>query len=141
MIKQRQKSFGEKKGSCFSTCVACLLNMPAENVPNWCAEVPENEDWFMAAQHWLDERGYVLVNFDCQPDGGLPENLSAMVDGQLCICGGKSPRGNWLHEVIGRYRHDEKNRKHWIDFIHDPHPSNKFIDSLKDVAFLFRKLP
>lgn len=124
----KQTIFGERTGNCFAACIASILEVPLDTVPNFCATsvTPEGQDWLMAANQWLAGKGLALLDVDIQPDGSLGR-INALSDGAYCIISGKSPRGEFSHATVGRYRLDNKSVTHWLDFVHDPHPSNEFL--------------
>lgn len=94
-------------GDCWRTCIACLLEVPPNEVPHFL----ETNHWWRDTQEWLRERGYGLYEF-----GGLFEqvSISGLVGCHHIITGG-SPRdpANVRHSVIGL---DEA-------VVWDPHPS------------------
>ena len=60
-------------GDCDRTTIACILNIPRDDVPNW-AELfwPTNdtEGWEKAKKQWLKARGFGIVTMyyhDCEP--------------------------------------------------------------------------
>lgn len=122
MIEQHQTIFGYPNGNCFSTCVACLLDMPVEDVPNF---VGDNEDWYHALEDWLVPQGLVPL---CIP---VEDRLSKYdeVTNALSIATGPSPRGDWYHSVLWK-----KGKLHW-----DPHPDGDGLDG--DVAYYILILP
>src|SRR5262245_45006179 len=93
-----QTVFGLPHGNCFAACVASVIELPIEKVPNF---VLEGDRWFDAAAEWLDERGYTLlwVKRDAVACGYLdPRPL--INAGHYLIVSGTSPRGEFLHCVI-----------------------------------------
>jgi hypothetical protein len=106
-----QTIFGAPHGNCFAACVASILELPLEDVPNF---VLEGEGWWNAAKAWLHERGYALlwVKHDAVACGYVDPN--PLIDaGHYIITTGQSPRGEFLHCVI----------EHRGRIVHDPHPS------------------
>lgn len=98
-----QTSFGDKQGNCFSACIASLLELAIEDVPNFCVDYGE-DDWQNEAEKWLGKRGLALVSVQ------INEEVPAW--DFYWMAGGKSGRGIY-HAVI--YRAGE--------LVHDPHPS------------------
>ena len=102
-----QTKFGVDEGNCFSACLASILEIPLELVPNFCVEYPS--DWLNKTNEWLDRFGLMImgVEINCMP------NWDA-----YWIASGQSPRLDCHHSVV--YRADR--------MVHDPHPSG---DGLK----------
>jgi len=111
MIEQHQTVFGYPNGNCFSTCVACLLDVPVEDVPNFVAD---NDHWFHALEKWLVPQGLIPL---CVP---VEDRLCQYdeVTNALSIATGPSPRGDFYHSVVWKDG----------DLRWDPHPEGKGID-------------
>lgn len=93
----------DTEGNCFAACVASLLELSLESLPNFCVE----KDWPQNFENWCLQKNlrYLEMKF-CQDI--TPPNI-------YCIITGPSPRSKNLdHCVIGL---GEK-------IIHDPHPDN-----------------
>lgn len=121
MTPQHQTVFGAGKGNCFATCIACILDLPVEDVPNFCGDNPgENGEWHRATNRWLAPRGLRYIEFsygDWVADNhGLP--------GCHVIVSGPGPRG-CDHATV------------WLDgkLTHDPHPSGDGLLEPKYVGF------
>lgn len=101
-------------GNCWATCLACLLDLDA---------IPEldvlSEDWWEQSEKLANSKGLTL--FEVSWSGGRFQPRD-------CIISGDSPRGKFKHSVIGRL--NSNHDKAWVDFIHDPHPSDSFIDTV-----------
>jgi len=108
-IKQTKISThdGSVTGNCFAACVASLLEIPFDEVPQF--ELDKN--WFPPFRQFLLKNGYEYMGH------GKPEDLNEYegLDGYV-IVHGDSPRlyVKTGHAVI--YRHGI--------LVHDPHPSN-----------------
>jgi len=129
MTEQRQTIFGEG-GNCFSTCVAMLLDMDTNDVPNFCAE--EN-NWWGKFQIWLVERHLFSIEVN-------QHTSMAMVPvGTLAILSGPGKRG-LLHSVVGEFEGaTTDNKSNWL-FKCDPHPSDNYIESVEKVCFIVRQI-
>ena len=98
MIAVMQTEFGKGQGNCFSACLASVLEVPIESVPNFCAHWMER-DWLKAADEWCQrEHGVALLMIE------LPSSVPGLADELLarpivCLVGGKGPRG-LDHEVV-----------------------------------------
>lgn len=59
--------------NCWATCIACLLDLQEEDVPDFCNIEPV-EDWFKRTVDWLMERGLGIILIDlCEQD--LPDSI------------------------------------------------------------------
>jgi len=125
---QDQTTFGgphtskEERGNCYAACIASILGLPLETVPNFCAG---GEAWFSETNKWLHENcGVVISTWREDPFGAYPKEYGEAV----YIASGKSPRGDWNHSVV------------WSrgSVLHDPHPSRAGIvgDPLEWDVFL-----
>jgi hypothetical protein len=129
----RQTIFGDGKGNCFATCLASLLEVPVESVPNFHADYPST--WWTETQKWLYARGFVAIEVFLRSDGHKVVDWAPAVS---CILTGKSPRGDFLHCVVGRTDPDNGG----FAMVHDPHPDDTFIDGKPTrVLFLVPTMP
>lgn len=136
MTPHIQTVTGDDIGNCFATCVACILDVPAESVPNWKAmqEADPNVCMVGLADKWLREhhgKRFISIELYDPADGpnkghphtGQPilNRLCHLNPGELVILSGESPRrradgGRKYHCVIGR-------PSVWgYEIAHDPHP-------------------
>jgi len=88
MLKQHQ----QRNDDCVRACVATILELPIESVPNFVAE--RGCVWLDRLREWLLPRGLTAINvsFSDSDEPGL---------GILCGAGGAGPRG-CDHEVVWR---------------------------------------
>jgi hypothetical protein len=122
MIRRlRQTCFTPNTGDCFRTCVAMILDMDPAGMPNFC-EVRGKGEWWRLFQGWLDERHMTAVEVNLTVDESKAPMMWVTM-GVPCILSGKSPRGNWLHSVVGEARGPDG----WA-YLHDPHPDGGFLD-------------
>lgn len=105
-----QTKFGGEEGNCFAACVASVLELSIDDVPNFCGLY--GPEWFIKFDEWLRSQGYGALMLN--PDGGAP------LHNCYYLIGGNGPRG-FAHEVVGL------NGK----MVHDPHPSG---DGLTDIT-------
>jgi hypothetical protein len=94
------------RGNCLAACFASLLDLPAEEVPNFILE----RDFWEAIQKWLAARGLFAVRFVAEPAYLYP------VPRTHCILTGRSPRRDVGHAVVGLAED-----RGWR-VVHDPHP-------------------
>ena len=122
MIKQHQTIFGDGKegerGNCFATAIACILEVPVDQIPNFCNE----DDWRWATNKWLKPRGLFYVDIAIPPD--MRGELLTMYAGYHVISG-DGPRG-LRHSVVGQAG----------KMIHDPHPSGAGLVTEEEFGFL-----
>ena len=115
MIPVDQTVFGAPAGNCLPACIASLLHMEIEAVPNVCEA---GDGWLERLGDWLRPRGLVPLCFKGPP---LPQLGEA-----LCIVSGQSPRGAFMHATV--WRGDK--------LVHDPHPSRAGIGEVADTLYL-----
>lgn len=99
MIPIQQTQFGHDfersdVGNCFSACVASVLEIPLEDIPNFCySPREEKDDWFDRFQKWLNHLSFCAITI-CNFPKDLLANLGYI------IASIKSPRGDFLHSVV-----------------------------------------
>lgn len=99
-----QTIFDDQQGNCMAACVASLLELPLDAVPN-----PHTTTWWDDWQAWLKERGLYLVEAtgaDWTPPG-------------FAILVGTSPRGPWQHACV----------TYNGEIVHDPHPDGGGVET------------
>lgn len=129
MKKIDQTKFGAPDGNCFAACVASILGLEIEDVPEfqWGEDGKVDEDgWWLRFEKWLRERGWSVMMF---PINENTDPLPWIPAGIPLLTGGKSPRGNFLHSIV--YMSGK--------VFHDPHPSRAgFVNGVtQDVAAFF----
>lgn len=117
MIKVDQTKFVAGEGNCFPACIASILEVPLEEIP----EVDESLKWgwMKPFNDYLAEKGLAFIDVCLQQ-----HKLYEPPVGVLCILSGPSPRFDCDHSVVGRTQKDG------LYMVHDPHPSR---DGLKHV--------
>lgn len=115
-----QTLFGGEVGNCFAACIASLLELPLESVPNFCAHSHGGTAWFDGFVSWLKERGFTAIAFG----GDLGEAFGHMTAGYY-IATGPASRG-FLHATIQRGG----------ELVHDPHPSREGLLSVYEYLWL-----
>lgn len=118
--RQHQTIFGDKKGNCFATCIACMLKIPVSDVPNFCADRPSR--WLTDCNEWLAHRRWTLFDFG--------PSVMETHPGLTVIAAGPGPRGP-SHSVIMR---DGK-------LLHDPHPQGNGLLSVEHAMALAPLIP
>lgn len=122
MKKIFQTKFGKPEGNCFPACVASILEIEIERIPNY----QEGDGvWYQNFKKWLRKFDYECVAL----------NRSLLAEKDQCpevygIVSGKSPRG-LSHSTV--YFKDE--------MVHDPHPEGGGVKDIEDVIYLIPKFP
>lgn len=122
MIPVFQTKFGAD-GNCFSACLASLLELNIDDVPNFY-EIggAENVTWWNSVREWLEQVGLGLVVMS------LPSIECIDYLKGIHIVSGETIRGGGiLHATL------------WESgkMIHDPHPLGDGLTSLIYVCFLY----
>jgi hypothetical protein len=122
MRRVHQTVFG-KGGNCFAACVASLLELEIDKVPNFHEE--HDPSWPAAFKTWLAQHGLFPLVINIPTDS--PDDLLAhlMVNGATCIAGGQTARGSH-HACIYR----------GCNLIHDPYPDGEGLEVIEDMTFL-----
>lgn len=113
--------------NCFQACVATVLNIPIEEVTDACDGAKWDWDAF---QDWLAFRGMQAIEIGFG-NGGTIYPVRKPV---ICILAGPSPRecASGQHAVVGELLGLEGFR-----LLHDPHPSDLWIDGEPSHATFF----
>ena len=108
MIKVFQTIFDFKNGNCFQACVASVLELPLEDVPNFCAE--DQDEWLRNYNEWLRPRGLGVIHVitDACSDSNII--ISEFTAGYHIA--GVEPTKGEKHAVV----------IHNGIIVHDPHP-------------------
>lgn len=123
-----QTIFTPPKGDCFRACVATILELDLAAVPNWIGDHPE--DWFDRFQAWLLKRGLAALEIPITPD----QPFFSPLPPAPFILTGQSPRGDWLHCVVGV---GANNR---FDYVHDPNPHGGYLAAYPVFVMFFLPL-
>lgn len=107
-----QDKFGDV-GNCFQACLASILEMPLEQVPDFCNM---GAGWWFHYQTWLRQRGLTCL---------LLTGPLFLPGDFYYIASGQSPRG-FPHSTVWRHR----------ELVHDPHPDGGGIAEVMEVKIL-----
>ena len=113
--------------NCFRACVATLLQLDINEVPDAC----DGSTWdWDAFQRWLATRGMQAIEIGFGNGG----TIYPVVVPVPCIVTGKSPRecATGRHAIVGELLGLEGFR-----LLHDPHPSERWIDGEPTHAVFF----
>lgn len=120
----QQTIIDKDKGNCLSACLASLLELPLEEVPNFVWHFKNN--FGDAVQLWLRARGFAWLRIRMPKEIKTGDDIRFhALPEVLCLATGKSPRGDYFHSVVGRITGG-----HNFELVHDPHPSGKGLDGM-----------
>ncbi len=107
MRRVEQTIFGDGKGNCFAACIASILDLSIEEVPNF-VDLGPIKSWFLAVNDWLVEtRRHFYLHLETKAAGnGIGWGYHVM--------NGMGPRGV-MHSVVGFGD---------VGMVWDPHPSH-----------------
>jgi len=112
-----------KGGDCFQACVASVLELQLEDVPDFCNVYSEDE-WFLKFCSWLNQYGMTAIMV--KNDGKAV--LDKILTGTYTLAGGMSAaRPKMLHEVVWK---DHK-------MVHDPAPEQMGLVNKPDDLICF----
>ncbi len=131
-------------GNCFAACIASLLEVDLSEVPSPVESDRLPGGWSAPGGYWdrlggwLASRGWQLVEFD--RDRGMVES-STICSTRLenfVVLTGLSPRGDWLHSVVGQSAVVDGERLSHFVVAHDPHPEGTGIEpeGLTKISYL-----
>jgi hypothetical protein len=133
VIEYTQQNLDDYKGSCYATCIASILEVPLESVPNFVEHGYKMHD---VAREWLKERGWTIQMIYVPNDEWLKKMFFELND--YCIVSGLSPRRTAKgeekhHAVVGRLGG-------WgLTILHDPHPSRDGLMPGKRWIYILRR--
>lgn len=133
MKKVFQTNFTPGEGNCMSACLATILGLKIEEVPNFRKQTTNGIEFYQAIQTWLKDFDMFLLVMR------LTEGIYfyPFPEETIMIAGGISPRfkdKEISHACVGTIK-DGYN----FQLIHDPHPEGngfEFQDSIKTYQFL-----
>ena len=113
-----------QRGNCFQMCLAAILNLPVSMVPHFYDTDETPEEQWVAIMRWLAGRGWFSINYEWAPlQEWQRDGILVLPVGTIAIFGGKSPRGDFDHAVVGQIVAGGGWR-----LLHDPHFSNAGVD-------------
>ena len=124
MLKQYQTRIDSKYGNCLQSSVACIFDLPIDEVPAFMEDGTEGGTWYEKWWEWLDKRGYALNN---RVWNGMVAD-GDFKDDEFYVVQGKSPRGEYDHCVVYKGMKPE-----W-----DVHPSGLFLDGEPKYVYTMR---
>jgi hypothetical protein len=138
--KVHQDNFSPGRGNALQAAVASIFGLDLSQVPNFI-EMPDgyeaairlfcqdSGDGGMNNCIKIKLQGQVLTSSDDHDHDHDHDDINrtrvlSEYDGKLCILRGKSPRGDFGHVVVARYRREGGK----FEMVHDPHPKETFLD-------------
>lgn len=106
MIPVDQTKFGKGEGNCYQACLASILHLSIDEIPQFDEAEERGGYWLTAANRWANERGLHIIvvrEIDWVSWSRYPGYY---------ICGGPAERGLG-HACV----------YHKGELAHDPHPS------------------
>ena len=133
-----QTRFGYPEGNCMMACVASILEVSLEDLPDLfdeCCEWWEEKkrwkhgDWWGKLREGARAFGWDIVYVSTEDFQGIPAGY--------CMAGGDSPRSEVTYE-------NGKNAGHVVVYLdggmaHDPHPSGDGLDGPVEEWYIFLK--
>lgn len=135
MIPVDQTSFGPF-GNCLAACVASLLELPVEDVPNFMLGLPSwdpddqeararwSRAFFAGVNDWLAPRG--LFYFEVGAPEGLPSYITESTPPAALWIGIGTVAGGASHAVVMRGG----------EMVHDPHPDRAGLLRLDTIGLM-----
>jgi hypothetical protein len=122
---------GPLVGDCWRTAIACLLELPRDDVPHFIQLHlgKDNLDWWWDTVRFVEQVKPGLTLVTVPPIFPIYNNPEA--EHSSVVITGKSPRGSWNHCVLG----DAKTAA----ILWDPHPTGAGIVNMIEVAALTEK--
>lgn len=121
-----QTKFGFGSGNCEAACIASILEIPLEDIPDFHGNDPTDaEAYWQNVRKWCEDKPFTIIPIKFS-DGHDPKEF---LKDCWVIASGPSPRGTeeWhRHAVVW------KNGK----IVHDPHPSRAGLKKI-DVYDMF----
>lgn len=124
MRPQHQTKFGAEEGNwgnCFATCVAIILDLHVDDIPNFCTG--DENTWFRRFQGWLNDRGMAAITWNTV-GAPVPKDVPF-------IASGPGPRGV-QHSIVMFEGSDG------VTVTFDPHPSGDGLLKIEEREYLVR---
>ena len=148
MKKVYQKSIDQGIGDCTAACVASILEVNLEDIPNF--NLPDASHYSRNIAKWVQTSGWAYIGchfekFEPVTLDDLPHEFEWFVShGAYCLLSVPSQKfkDGW-HHVVGRFNVDHIEEGVYNSscaIVHDPNPDNKIYDpvetKVRSVAFL-----
>lgn len=127
MISQNQTDFTFTTGDCMRACVASILELTLQQVPNFMKD--GSNKYYENIQKWfLEKTSFLPLDVEFKEEGQDREWLKDCI----CVAVGKSPRAK---------KDGEKHGVVWLngEMVHDPHPDKTGLAEYPTVFTVFIK--
>ncbi len=119
-------------GNCLQACIASIMELPLESVPNFC--------WDAGSGNWFRDLCEWAYGMDC----GIARTDTSAIDSAClgyCILGVKlttheNQEVECYHAIVGEAVMEDTGLKFRV--VHDPHPEPKEITNLIDIIWIIR---
>jgi hypothetical protein len=114
----RQTDFTPTKGNALQACIATILHVDLDSVPNFIA-LP-GPDIYQHVREFLARHGLGFIKIMLDEQGQMP-----FYPGDVkCLVAGQSPRGSHRHVVVAEFKQGK------LIHVFDPHPSDEFLSGV-----------
>lgn len=129
MKKVYQTIYGEEKGNCFAACVASILELNIEQVPDFLGEYGDR--WMYGLNEWLEQFGLAAITVAFQDDD------PHIKKGYACA-GIRTPTGSKHSVVYKDLKFVWNPQKGWEDYDAEPEDYTFFVvlDPAKYMEFI-----
>lgn len=114
-----QTKFGSKEGNCFAACLASLLEISIEEIPDF---FNTEKYWSIICNEYLKTKGLCFIDIGFQNS----DIQYWVLNSGFSILTGRSSRHDCLHSVVA----------YQGKIIHDPHPDNTGITEVEMIGYL-----
>jgi hypothetical protein len=111
-------------GNCMAACLASILELPIEAVPNFCDAGPDDTDYWNACRAFLRQFGLGIMTLTFTDRA----QWTQLRVGGYQIVSGPSPRIEGMHHATVWHRGQ---------MVHDPHPDGTGILKPEDMCVLY----
>lgn len=111
-------------GNCMAACLASVLELPIEAVPNFCDAGPDDTDYWNACRAWLRQFGLGIITMTFTS----PAQWRTLRLSGHHIVSGPSPRIDGMHHATVWHKGA---------MVHDPHPDQTGILAPEDMCMLY----
>lgn len=120
MKKVYQTILRKEGGNCFRACFASILEIGIDDIPAF--EKKPIDEWFDSISDFLKNKGYNYIEYEYQEDHEYSLGKRDFFHMRI----GKSPRFDCDHVVV--YKGSK--------MVHDPHPDNEGLKSIKNYGLI-----
>lgn len=134
-MKPQKQLIRAANGDCLRACIASILEININRVPNFVEAPPVPEEcgfpaWWLALQSWLAEKGFFFLEMQLPP--GMP--FMSLPLPALCIFFGETTTGI-KHAIVGRVEEDR------MLPVFNPWPEAEFAGGIGAIGFLVPRDP